>query len=479
MKVSNTLAVKFKPWQNKWLRAVLGLILLVAAGGAAWYFLLGGNARPVSTTATNSGPDYHTTTVRRSSLRVSATGSGTLTVRNSVDLSFPSKGTVAELNIKLGDNVNSGEILARLGNTESLQANVTAAKLLYLQTKKSLDDLQENAPVSLAQAYQDWVSAQEAYNTALKNDQRMAYARCSETVNVRNATTLDRAKKNLDDLSAHSYGTDAWINAESDYETALSNYQYCITYTTDEKTNAKASQDLARVTMNQAETKYNTLKSSAGIDPTELSIAEAKVTQTETHLAQVQKELDGSTLVAPMDGTVVYLASKAGTFVDTSKYITISDLSEPMVQISVDQADLDKLAIGNRVEVVFDSFPDQTLNGNIIGVDPQLSSANQSLVARGLVQLDEEAAKALQNAPLGLSATVDVTAKEVNNGLLIPIEALRDLGNKDYGVFVLDKDGKLRLKPVEVGVKDTTRIEILSGLNEGEVVSTGLTQSAQ
>jgi hypothetical protein len=58
----------------------------------------------------------------------------------------------------------------------------------------------------------------------------------------------------------------------------------------------------------------------------------------------------------------------------------------------------------------------------------------------------------------------------------VPVEALRDLGEGEYAVFVV-VDGEPVLRVVEVGLVDITSAEILSGLEAGEVVSTGNTQT--
>ncbi|MEJ5203659.1 MAG: hypothetical protein WHV66_15665, partial [Anaerolineales bacterium] len=76
--------------------------------------------------------------------------------------------------------------------------------------------------------------------------------------------------------------------------------------------------------------------------------------------------------------------------------------------------------------------------------------------------------------PLGLSATVEVIHQEVNDALLIPVEALRDLGEGEYAVFVVDSGGKLKLREIEVGLIGDAFVQVTSGLSEGEVVSTGL-----
>ena len=82
-----------------------------------------------------------------------------------------------------------------------------------------------------------------------------------------------------------------------------------------------------------------------------------------------------------------------------------------------------------------------------------------------------------ENLPLGLNANTQIISKEVKDALYVPNEAVRDLGNNQYAVFVVSSDGTLELTPVEIGIADITHTEITSGLKEGDVISTGLTET--
>lgn len=77
----------------------------------------------------------------------------------------------------------------------------------------------------------------------------------------------------------------------------------------------------------------------------------------------------------------------------------------------------------------------------------------------------------------GLSASVEIIGGQAENVLLVPVEAVRDLGDGAYGVFVVQSDGSLRLRPVEVGLMDATYVEIKSGLDLGDTVTTGLAET--
>ena len=461
-------------WQSRWLWVVL-LLLLAGGGGGAYYWTKTSAAK--ASAAAQSASVTRTSAVTKGDLIVSASGSGTLVARQSVDLSFSTRGTLAELNVKVGDLVTKGQALASLGNAGSLDAALSSAELQVLQAQNSLDALQSNAQVSLAQAYQAYIQAQAAYDAALLADQRTAYARCSQEVMNRNQETLDRITTTLNDLTLRDKGSQAWINAKNDYDTAAANTTYCLSYSADEKAAAKSTLEVASSALKQAETTYNTLKAAAGIDPNGLALAEANLKNAQSQLTEAQNNLTGISLSAPIDGKVIYLAAGKGAIVDTTKFITIAAVDQPTVTVSVDEADMDKLALGNSAEITFDALPEEVFSGKVVQVDPQMTTSGQYRVAKGLIQLDASSAKTIQALPLGLSATITVISQEAKNVLLVPVTALKSLGSQQYAVMVKGSDGQLKLENVTVGIQDSTSAEITSGLKEGDQVSTGTVQA--
>lgn len=459
------------------LRGVLAALILLAGGGAAWYFIWG-RASTQASAASQAASETKTATVTVGSIVISASGSGTLVARDTVDLSFSTGGTVSELNVKVGDTVKAGDVLARLSSSGDLEAGVASAELQVLEAKQALKTLQDNAGLSLAQAYQAWVTAQETYDEALRTSQRTAYARCGQDVNLRYAAALERAKQKIAAINPSDYGSDAYINAKSDLDTAQANVNYCGSYTAVEKASAQSKLDVATVDLQNAEKTYNTLKAASGIDPNELALAESKVTQAETQRTAAQEKLDGIVLKAPMDGKVTFLAAKAGAIVDTTKYITIADVSHPTVSVAVDETDMDKLVVGKPATVVFDALPDQKFTGTVVQVDAALTVSGQYRVAKGLVELDPAAAQNIERLPLGLNASVSVISQQANDVLVVPVSALKDLGDNQYAVMVKGSDGALKLQTVQVGIKDSSYAEVTSGLTAGEVVTTGTIQAS-
>jgi multidrug efflux pump subunit AcrA (membrane-fusion protein) len=186
-----------------------------------------------------------------------------------------------------------------------------------------------------------------------------------------------------------------------------------------------------------------------------------------------QYSLDGTKITAPIDGTVMSVDIGVGDNAGTSTVMTVADLTHPTLEVFLDASDWANVKVGYKTEVIFDMLPDNTYTGEVVQVDPGLYTESNSSVVRAIVTL-EDAGKTF-NVPLGASASVDVIAGEARNAVLVPIEALHQAGDQ-YTVFVVE-NGELKLRVVQVGIQDLLYAEVTSGLQAGEVVSTGITET--
>ncbi|MBE0696568.1 MAG: efflux RND transporter periplasmic adaptor subunit, partial [Anaerolineaceae bacterium] len=393
------------------------LVVLAVGGGAAWYFL--GRNTPAKTQGLE-GSTTSTITVERGDLSLTASGSGTLVTNQTVNMSFSTSGKVAELNVKLGDMVKTGDVLASLEKAEDLEANLASAQANLLQAQQTLAALQKKAGSTLAVAYQDLIAAQAAYDDAFAASQRTDSVRCSPEILSKYRTALEQATQKLNELYKQDPNSDAATVAGYDYDTALANYSYCTAYSATEKTSAQATLEVAKTALQEAEDTYNKLKAASGIDPDILTMDETKVETAQTQVTTAQEALDGITLKASIDGKVTFLAAGVGTIVDTSTFLTISDISRPTVTVSLDETDMDKLVVGNLAKVTFTALPGQTFTGKVSVANPQMNSFGSFRAATGQVELDPEAVKTMETVPLGLSASITITGKEAKNVLLVP-----------------------------------------------------------
>jgi multidrug efflux pump subunit AcrA (membrane-fusion protein) len=109
----------------------------------------------------------------------------------------------------------------------------------------------------------------------------------------------------------------------------------------------------------------------------------------------------------------------------------------------------------------------------VVQVDPQLVNSGGVTAVRALLLLDTDSFAKPQTLPVGMNAIVDIIGGRAENAVLVPVEALRELSPGEFSVFVME-DGEPKLRFVEVGLMDFSFAEIISGLEAGETVTTGI-----
>lgn len=440
--------------------------------------------------ATEEASTLQTTTVRIGSLSLTASGSGTLIVGNSVELGFGTQGTVESMNVEPGDLVDAGDVLAEQADRETLESAVAQAKLDLSAAELALQTLKDQAPLAQAQAQLAVAEAQEILADAESTwqYQQSGHRASSTTLKAAQAKlavaedNVNRAKGKYDSApsSDEERRAQAYLNyaaAVQQYQSALASLNWYQGHPTEtQQSQLEANVGIAKAQVTLAEVEAERLKD--GVNPDDLAAAELKVLKAENDLAQAQSNLESATLVAPFGGTVMEVRAEVGDSV-SGAFITLADLSLPTLDTYFDETDLDKVIAGNEVEVVFDALPDLVFTGHLVRVDPSLTQSMNSSLLHAVAVLDGENPQDLSKMPIGLNAAVDLIAGRAENALLVPVEALREIDTGTYAVFVVGADGGLVLRPVEVGLQDVTWAEITSGLQAGEVVSTGLVESAQ
>jgi multidrug efflux pump subunit AcrA (membrane-fusion protein) len=184
-------------------------------------------------------------------------------------------------------------------------------------------------------------------------------------------------------------------------------------------------------------------------------------------------------LQAPSDGTVVAVTAIPGQRVGSAAFITLADLEEPLLQFWVEEADMSGVTVGNPVEIIFEALPDDVFVGEVVQVDPALTQVGNTLAVQAWASINRSSNPTNLGLLGGMNGEIEVISAEARDVLLVPIQALRELGADQYAVFVIQPDGEMLLRPVEVGLKDFVNAEIISGLELGETVSLGIEESTE
>ncbi|MDO9384820.1 MAG: efflux RND transporter periplasmic adaptor subunit [Hyphomicrobiaceae bacterium] len=168
---------------------------------------------------------------------------------------------------------------------------------------------------------------------------------------------------------------------------------------------------------------------------------------------------------APMDGTVIERSGTLGEFAATDKRLmAISDLSSVWVDLRVYSQDFSKLKVGQKVDIDLPGH-EEPHSATIGYLSPIGVTDTQSMLARAVVENNDGGFLP------GLFVTGHVLVSETAAAVAVKQTALQYIENKPV-VFVEDEDG-FEKRDVELGVKDDTMIEIVSGVAPGDKVVAG------
>lgn len=449
-------------------------IVLAGAGGYAYY-------RVRQTQASNTQTStLQTATVRQGDLVIRASGTGTLIAVTESDLVFGTSGKLENILVKVGDKVEAGQLLAQLDDS-SQQIKLAQAKqtLLELTSPAAIATAQQ----SVAQAQKDVYNAQVALNS-LKigvNEALLTNAEASLTLALRQE---EKAQEAYDKIAYMSHDESQWAityqalyAAQQQRKTAQYYVNLYLAKPTQRQIDeAEATLALAKASLVESQNLLAAL--TGGEVPADATgTALAQLNQEKLNLQSAEDDLAATKLYAPFASMVMAVDAQVGESVGSGTTIlTLADLSQANIVFYMDESDWSNIKVGYDVEVTFDALLDQVFTGKVVEVMPSLVTVQGSSMIEGLAQLDNSIEEI--QLPVYVAASVDVIAAQAKNVLLVPVEALHELSPGKYAVFVME-NGKPKLRTVEVGLQDTTFAEIKSGLEAGEVVTTGIVETNQ
>jgi HlyD family secretion protein len=471
--------------RKRWWVIVPALVVLAAIGAGAYYQLAVVPARR-TTTQSSSG---QTSVARRGTITLSAVGTGTLQPANEVQLGFggnTTNGKLVTLNVKVSDQVKAGQLLAEIDNS--------ANKINYEQAQQNLVNL--TSPAAIATAQQDIATAQATLNLDTNNliflvspDQyywQQQVAAAQQTLNdaktAAGASPTPDQQKAIDAAQAKlSYYQDSlsgshlrWLKTYVPIHfTVVTRFNHIVTKQVQPPTDAEIAAAQAALVVAQSSVQeaqwYLDALNGKDVPPTATGTNLSALETAKLNVQSAKAALDATQIYAPVDGTIMTVSAQLGDNVSSSAIITMGDLTKLYVQTYMDESDYEMFQVGNSANVVFNALPDKVFKGKVIEVDPALDTSSGTAVVSGLVQLDPTTAPLL----MGMSASVTVVAGEAQNAVLVPLTALHQVTPGNYAVYVV-RNGKPTEQAVNVGLKDLVNAQILSGLQPGDVVSTGL-----
>jgi HlyD family secretion protein len=467
-------------------KTIIGIIVII---GLILFFTFRNN---------NSGPEIFTLT----SENLATTGitlGGTVVAQEEVDLSFEISGRVSQVAKKAGEVVAQGNVIATL-DTGTISANVLKAQADLDAEIAKLNEYKTQEGVGSTEV--------ESKKNQLVREIQNAYIVSEDA--VKNKT--DQFFKNADDrfpeiyLLFDDYKLRGKIN-EARYNIGLvlkkwkvqSNMITASTYTsqtiTDTKNNVaqiqtyinlvasavnqfeanqsypqaaidkyKSDVSIARANLNSALSDLINADEALRSTSSQIPYQEARVKSARATLQNYQAELEKGVIRAPFNGLITKQDAKVGMSAmgDQTVVSMISD-SNYGIDTYVPEIYIAQIKIGNKAKVTLNSYGStQLFDATVTYIDPAASERDG--VASYKVELvfdnNDERIKS------GMTADVEIFTEAVNPTFWVPNNTLTDQGGATY---VKVKNGELvELRKVEVGERNPTETEILSGLIVGD-----------
>ena len=509
--------------KNKWLRR--GLSLAVAAAlvvGLVWYF-----GRP----GQNLSLGYIPSTAEARDVTVAVTGTGTVQPIDSYQVTALVKGEVLEATFEEGDRVSEDDLLFRIdakdveNSIQRAELSVEQAQLSYSEAQRSKGDalnnvdIKANATGVVQELYYkvgDMVAAGTPIADILDRESLILevpfHAADAANLYVGQAATVavDGAYETLsgvvDSIAvSEQAGTGGTLVRQVKIKlgnpgalgdtitgTATVGGADCaasgpFSYAAQKTLTAKSSGELAslsvkegdRVSDGQVVGAFKSAGLDAQVDNARISLESAQLS-----LQSARDQLESYTIKAPIAGTVIEKKYKAGDNVDPSTaavggagYMAIIyDMSTLTFEMNINELDVGKVKVGQEVEITAAALEGQTFTGRVDKISINGTTVGSFTSYPVTIVIDDP-----QNLLPGMNVSAKIVSERAKNVLTVPVEAVERGGEGGKvtvalpgaldaaGTAVIDSS-KLEERTVKLGRSDSTYIEILEGLSDGEVV---------
>ena len=231
---------------------------------------------------------------------------------------------------------------------------------------------------------------------------------------------------------------------------------------------------IAKSELDQAESDY--LSNLA-----QVAAAKAQVTQSRASLSTAETNLGYTKIIAPVDGTIVSREIDVGQPVAASfqapELFTIAqDLTKMQIEVSVSEADIGKVAVGQDVTYTLDGYQDSVFQGKVTQVRISPTTVSNVVTYTVIVNVNNEDLKLIP----GMTANVSIITDKSENVLCAPSLALKYNANTDgtryktQGIWVLEKNNKPKRVEIQTGASNDSKVEVISDeLKEGDKIITG------
>jgi HlyD family secretion protein len=424
-------------------------------------------------------------------LTFTVSGSGSIEASRKLSLSFGGNGRIEKIYVEEGDEVITGKVLTKL-DTSALDLSYTQAKISLIQSEialKQAEIAQQTAEYNLKNIRDSegalklaLLNAQISLEQAQRNLSTGIAAVDYQAIEaeLRKAKTwYDYVEDSLQEATSDK--VDDWLlaldRAQERLDIAQTNYDNALAgYSSQEVTIKKQQVESAKMALAQAQKDLDDYDLAEDIAAQELQVESARLSVEKAEqnlelarqsLQEAQRQLDEAGIIAPFDGVVTSVGAEEGdTVTSAAPIIYLMDPASKELVVEVDETDVTEVKLGQRAIIEADALPGIILKGKVTYVSPVARNSAGLMLYKVKIDLDVPDDSHLK---VGMSASADIVIEERANVLLVPNRAIKrdSQGNQIVHVMVGEQ---IQERQVVTGISDGLQTEIISGLNEGEIV---------
>lgn len=402
-------------------KLLLALSALVALAAAAYYYFS-------SSPETVSAADV-IVAGQSSAGRTALTVSGYVVAHHKIEVGSKVMGRVQWIGVEKGDKVKKGQVLVRLEDSE-FRAQVGQARANLAAAEARLDQLR-------------------------------AGSRPQEK--LRDRAAVIQAEANLKNAQAEYLRTERLHNAGVASKADVDR--------------VTAQRDTAQALLEAA--RQSSILTDVGPRVEEIRAAEAQVRQMKAALDYAQTQFESTEIRAPVSGTVLQRIVEIGEMVTPSAFgesgartsvVALADLNDLQIEIDISQTDFARLKMGQRAEIIPESFPDLRYSGFIAEIAPEANRAKATVQVKVKVENPDEQLRPEMNARVNFLADAGSENAQSANQVMVPKAAVV---RKDAGTFVfVIKGNRAEMRTIRLGDEAGDFYYVLDGLSGGERVVT-------
>ena len=363
---------------------------------------------------------------------------GNVTGGQTTSLTWKTSGVISAVNVKIGDQVAVGQLMAELGR-EFLPADVITAEVPYIEALDQLDEVL-SSETPKAQAYKDLKDKEAALENAEKYRESLKYPHAVLGDVLYWADQVEKSRDLYEEALQTMNDAVSWKNSPVKFErdtyeslrknmlTAMNNYAE--TYNTylyyrgsaDENEKARASADInvAKADYEKALTVFKTYAKY----PREKDVSNAQLT-----VENARDTYDRRNITAPVNGTVTQINAEPGKYVTQgTPAFRLDNTDELYVPMNISEIDILSVHDGMKAEIVLDANPSKTYEGVVSTVSATGETSGSQVTFQAMVKFLEPD----DSVKIGMTAEVKLITETLNDSLLVPANAVYYVGNTAY-----------------------------------------------